>query len=270
MIRTEQIGVVRMFRPARTLLGRPLYFTAAYLVDGLLIDTGCAHTADELLKLLSGTRIELIVNTHSHEDHVGANAALQSRSGADILAHPLALPYLADPRKRCLHPYQRIVWGYAAPSTAGPLGDFVETDHHTFRVIHTPGHSPDHVSLYDPDEGLLFSGDAYVGGRDRSLRQDYNVWEIIASLKKLAALDVKTLFPGSGTIRHNPRDDLNRKIEYLEEMGRRVLELYDGGMSYRRIRRELFGPEMSITYYTLGHFSGWNLVRSYVEDRPSE
>jgi glyoxylase-like metal-dependent hydrolase (beta-lactamase superfamily II) len=266
MIRAEQIGLVRKFSIARTMLGRNLYFTAAYLVDGLMVDTGCAHTVREFTQALVGSHVQLIANTHSHEDHIGANAALQSTFDAQILAHRDALPYLADPRLRPLHPYQRVVWGYPAPSTGLALGNQLETEQFRFEVIHTPGHSPDHVCLYEPTQGWLFAGDAYVGGRDKALRRDYNVWQIINSLKKLARLDAQFIFPGSGTVRDNPKETLRTKISYLEETGERVLGLRARGLSYRSISRQLFGPEMLIAYYTLGHFSGRNLVRSYIED----
>jgi glyoxylase-like metal-dependent hydrolase (beta-lactamase superfamily II) len=266
MIQIEQIGEVRAFRLARTIMGRPLYFTSAYLVDGLLIDTGCTYTVSSLVESLEDRSVDLIVNTHSHEDHIGGNAIIQSRFGVEVLAHPFAVPYLKDPSRRRLRAYQRVIWGSPDPSEGRPINEFVETNHHRFQVIHTPGHSPDHIALYEPEEGLLFSGDAFVGGRDRALRLDYNIWLIIGSLKKMAALEPKVLFPGSGMVRHNPRAEMSSKIDYLEEIGGRVRELHGQGINYGRIRRELFGREMSIRYYTLGHFSGHNLVRSFIED----
>ena len=267
MIRVEQIGKIRKFKLARKIAGRGLYFTTAYYVDGLMVDTGCSFTVPELVSSLDGLAVERVVNTHSHEDHIGANAALQEKFGAQVLAHIEALPFLAAPKQRRLRPYQLVMWGYPAPSKGIAVGDFVETDSHRFQVIHTPGHSLDHICLYEPEQGWLFTGDAYVGGRDRALRLDYNVWQIIASLKKLASLDAKIIFPGSGTVRHDPHDELMDKIRYLEEQGEKVLELHHRGWSRRRIRLKLVGPEMPIAYYTLGHFSGRNLVRSYVEDR---
>ena len=269
MISAEQIGLVRKFSIARTMFGRDLYFTAAYLVDGLMVDTGCAHTVRELTQALDGLHVHLIANTHSHEDHIGANAALQSVFDAQISAHRDALPYLADPRLRLLRPYQRVVWGYPAPSAGLALGNQLETEHFRFEVIHTPGHSPDHVCLYEPGQGWLFTGDAYVGGRDKALRSDYNVWQILSSLKKLARLDAQFIFPGSGTVRDNPKEAFRTKIDYLEGKAERVLELHARGLNYRRISKQLFGPEMLIAYITLGHFSGRNLVRSYIEDKRS-
>jgi glyoxylase-like metal-dependent hydrolase (beta-lactamase superfamily II) len=265
MLRIETIGPVTKIKLARAIFGHAFYHTTAYWVDGLLIDAGCAYTEGEIMWALEGLSVERVVNTHSHEDHIGANAALQEKRGARILAHPLALPVLADPRgNQPLQPYQRIFWGYPKPSEGRPIGEMVETERYRFQVIHTPGHSPDHICLYEPDEGWLFSGDLYIGGRDRALRTDYNICAIIDSLKKIASLEVSRLFPCSGTVRENPGKDLLEKIDYLEEIGRRVRELYQRGLSPRQIARRIFGPEMLIAYATLGHFSGKCLVKSYL------
>ena len=271
MIQTEQIDEVHKYRLARSLFGRGLYFTTAYWVDGMMIDTGCAHTVRELINALKGHPVDLVVNTHSHEDHVAGNAVLQKLYGAEVLAHPLALPVIENlDRRQPLHPYRRLLWGYPVPSKGRAIGEIVETRHHHFQVVHTPGHSPDHICLYEPAKGWLFSGDLYVGGRDRALRADYNIWQIIESLKKLARLDISLLFPGSGSVRRNPTQEIMRKIEYLEDLGKRVLSLYNAGMGYTRIRRKLFGAEMPLAYFTLGHFSGKNLIRSYVENGPNK
>ncbi len=269
MILIEDVAGVRKFRLARTFLGQGLYYTAAYWVNGLMIDTGCAYTAQELTSALDGVTVDFIVNTHSHEDHIGANAALTRRFEPPIAVHPLGLDVLASPRKRQpLKPYQQVTWGYPEPSSGAAIGENLETGSHRFEVIHTPGHSPDHICLYEPDRGWLFSGDAYIGGRDKALRTDYNVWQIIGSLRRLAKLDVTLLFTGSGRVRANAHADLLEKIHYLEDTAEQVLELHRRGWSYGRIRRELFGRELPLSYLTLGHFSGKNLVRSFVEDRP--
>ena len=270
MLELETIGPITKIKLARALFGRSFYFTTAYWVDGLLIDTGCACTELEIMRGLEGLPVERVVNTHSHEDHIGANAALQEKRGAKILAHSLALPVLADPRgSQPLQPYRRIFWGYPRPSKGQPIGETVETEHYRFQVIHTPGHSPDHICLYEPNEGWLFSGDLYIGGRDRALRVDYNICATIDSLKKTAPLEVSRLFPGSGTVREHPSEDLLEKIDYLEETGRRVRELHQRGLSPRQIARRIFGPELLIAYVTLGHFSGKCLVKSYLRGSES-
>src|SRR5512139_3142664 len=109
MIRMMPYGEVLRFDLARTIAGRGRYWTTCYWVDGLLIDTGCAHTAHELIRTLGDRPVNAIINTHSHEDHIGANSLLQDRQPElAIQAHPLALPVLTDPRNaQPLHPYRR-------------------------------------------------------------------------------------------------------------------------------------------------------------------
>jgi len=55
-------------------------------------------------------------------------------------------------------------------------------------------------------KGWIFAGDAYIGGKDRALRQDYDIWQTIKSLKKIARLNPSLLFPGSGSVRKHPRE----------------------------------------------------------------
>jgi len=276
MLEITQYDDVTRLDLARTLLGRGRYWTTAYLVDGLLVDTGCAFTAQEFTEALSEAPLARVLNTHSHEDHIGANGRLQRQhDGLEILAHPLALPVLADPRRtQPLHPYRRLMWGWPESSQGKSVsdGEVIETAHYRLQVIYTPGHSPDHVCLYEPNRGWLFTGDLFVGGRDRALRAGYDVWGIIASLKRIAALPATRLFPGSARVRDHPADELTAKIAHLEELGERVLELHRQGRNVEEIVRKLCGGPMLIEVITLGHFARRRLVLSYLKingERPA-
>ena len=255
---------------ARTIAGRGRYWTTAYLVEGLLIDSGCAHSVPELLAFMHDRPLTYLVNTHAHEDHIGANGPLQREHlEIEILAHPLALPVLAEPRERQpLHPYRQLMWGWPESSKGKQAadGEMIRTENFGFQVVYTPGHSPDHICLYEPECGWLFSGDLFVGGWDRALSAEADIWSLIASLKKVVDLPLTVLYPGSARVRENPRDELLEKISYYEETGRRVLDLHTKGFSEMVIARALFGGRKFIEVFTLGHFSRRNLVRSFLRD----
>ena len=270
MLKSSAYLTVTRFDLARTFGGRGRYWTTAYLIDGILIDSGCAHTARELADALRGASLTRLVNTHTHEDHIGANGLLQrQRAGLEILAHPLAIPVLADPRgQQPLHPYRRAFWGWPEPSLANPLADeeWIETDNFRLQALYTPGHSPDHLCLYEPERGWLFTGDLFVGGWDRALREGYDIWQIIASLKRITALPSTVMFPGSARIRENPREELEAKIAYLEEFGDKVLELHRKGWDVNAIVRALCGKPMFIEIVTWGNFTRRHLVLSYLRE----
>jgi glyoxylase-like metal-dependent hydrolase (beta-lactamase superfamily II) len=268
VLKISRYGPVTRIDVARSLPFFEGYWTTAYLVDGMLIDTGCAHTAPELVRALEEQPPTRVVNTHAHEDHIGANGLLQSwLTGLEILAHELALPVLADPRgQQPLHPYRRVFWGWPEPSQGIPMaeGEVIETAEYRFHVMHTPGHSPDHCCLFEPDQGWLFSGDLFVGGRERALRVDYDIWGILSSLKRLVDLPLRTLFPGAAGVRQNPAEVLHAKIAHLEKMGDRVLELRKRGWGVSRIVRAVCGKPLFLELLTLGHFSRRGLVQSYL------
>ncbi len=265
MLKVKEHGPVVKLLSARSFLGRAVYHAAAYWVDGMLIDTGCAYTAAEFGTAVASLPLQHIVNTHSHEDHIGANGLLQQTRKVSPLAHSLALPILAHPQLQPLQFYRRFFWGWPQPCEGNPVGEWVHTQHHRFQVIHTPGHSLDHICIYEPQEGWLFSGDTFIGGKDRAARPDYDIYAMIASLKKLASLHLTRLFPGSGTVRDDPADDIRRKAEYLEELGVQIRHLYQQGYGVREIKRRVLGPEPYITYLTLGHFRGKYLIQSYLQ-----
>ena len=267
MLKTTHFDPIARIDLARTIAGRGRYWTTAYLVDGLLIDSGCAFSAPELMEFLRDKPLTHLFNTHTHEDHIGANGSLQRvHTDLAVLAHPLALAILENPHLQRLQSYRRLMWGWPEVSNGKQVsdGEMFRTENFSFQVIYTPGHSADHICLYEPELGWLFSGDLFVGGRDRALSADADIWAVIESLKKIADLPLTRLFPGSARVRENPQDELREKIFYYEEAGEQVLKLRGKGKSVDAIARTLFGGTMFIEIFTLGHFSRRNLVRSYL------
>src|SRR5450756_2547336 len=123
------------FRMSLAVDGKPVYWVAAYLVDGLLIDTDCSHTARELADCLEGRGLRMVVNTHYHEDHVGANRVIIERFGVPILAHPDSVPRINQ--VPVLHPYQEYVWGYPEPVEVSALGEEVPVSYTHLRAHET-------------------------------------------------------------------------------------------------------------------------------------
>lgn len=271
MLKTTTYNDITRFDLARTIAGRGRYWTTAYLVDGLLVDTGCAATGSELVTALKDEAIAYIVNTHSHEDHIGANGILQEeRNGLEIFAHPLALRILANPRQeQPLQIYRRLIWGWPKPSSAVAVreGEVLNTNKHRFQVIYTPGHSPDHICLYESVEGWLFTGDLFNGSKDRAIRVDTDIWGIVDSLKKILELQLTRLFPGCSRVREKPEQEIRQKISYLEETGEKVIRLYQKGMSPNEIVNVLFPDRMWIEVITMGHFSRLGLVNAFLQTR---
>lgn len=267
MIHVEQHGPVVAIRMARAFLGRPLYWTAAYWVDGLLIDTGPRCTAHQLVRVLEQVHVDRIVVTHSHEDHIGGLHALQARY-PDVLvyASARAVPTLLDPSRLHMQFYRHVIWGKPRPVAnvhfLDELDNVVRTPAYSFRVIETPGHSPDHISLFEPQQRWLFCGDAFIGGSDRSWLREADLFAVLSSLRTLSSLRPERLFPGSGTVRRNPLPDLHNKIGGLTRLSREVAHLDASGLSVDEIVICLFKGESSFRLWTGGHFSAANLVEA--------
>ena len=267
MIDVEQHGAVTVIRMARAIMGRPLYWTAAYWLDGLLIDAGPACTARELVRALAKIPVKQIAITHAHEDHIGGLALLrQAYPDARIYAPRPALPLIADPSLLRLQPYRRLVWGTPAPvdgvASLDAVDDRLVTTAFTVRAIETPGHSRDHVSYFEPRQRWLFSGDAFIGGRDVAWAPEFDMFAIISSLRTLATLRPERLFPGSGHVRRTPLPDLHGKIGDLIQLATQVLKLEAGGYSVAEMVEMLFGGEPQMHLWTMGHFSAANLVEA--------
>jgi glyoxylase-like metal-dependent hydrolase (beta-lactamase superfamily II) len=262
MLATTNYGEVTQIKLCRY-PDNPGGTVSAYLVDSLLIDSGPAYTVDELTDFLKDKGLKTVVNTHHHEDHIAANALLKERYGVELLAHPLAIDKINRPAT--LFPYQEEVWGYPVPSQVKKIGDTVTTNHFRFEVIPTPGHDRDHICLFEPKHGWLFTGDLFVGTRPNVVRPMDDVRQIIADLKRVKALSPQILFPAPGKVRTEPVPVLEQTIRYLEDLGQKVMELHDKGLSSTEIMKHIFGNEAPIAELTQQQFSSLNMVISLLK-----
>lgn len=268
MFRVSSHGPVTRLVMARTFLGRPLYQVSAYAYAGLLIDSGPPPTAARLVEWCRsqsgmGSEIRRVVLTHHHEDHVGGAAALQEELGLPVFAPATAVAILAEGLR--MPPYRKAVWGTPRRFRAEPLGDWIDGDGCRLRVIPTPGHAFTHVCLFDEDRRWLFSGDLYVHEKVRYLRRIEDVWEHIASIRRVLALEPELLLCDHAGILENAPARLERKIRYWEDLAARARDLRDQGLPTAAVARRLLGRDGFLAWASLGDFSQRNLIESLLK-----
>ncbi len=271
MLKVTDHDAITLFCMGRSPMGFLLYPVYAFLVDDTLIDAGTNRADTEFLSALQNRTIAKIVNTHHHEDHIGNNGDIQERFGIPIYAHLLALPYLENPRLNKLHFYQRIVWAWPKPSKGESLGSDIRVGNYHFEVIGSPGHTDDHICLYEPDKKWLFTGDLFCGTTFLYLRQDENYLQILETIKKLSQLEIGTIFCSLKGAVTNGRDALLKKINKMETLRDDVLKLRDKGLPPEEIRQKVLGKEDARNLITGGHYSKQNTIDSILwNKRPDQ
>lgn len=265
MIETRAFEEVTQICLSREVEGKPLYRVAAYFVDGLLIDTGCAHTSREFADYLRNEDIRVVVNTHFHEDHCGGNRDILERFDVPLYAHRDSIPLIAQ-RPR-LYPYQEFVWGYPEPTLAEPIPNIIETDSFRFKAMETPGHSPGHVCLIEESRGWCFSGDIFAREGVKFIRPEENIKATIASMQSLINLPCERMimFTSLGRIVEDGRTALAACIGNLKKHALRVSDLYRQGASPDEMVTELFGGEHLFAEMTNNQYSTKNLVLSLLD-----
>jgi glyoxylase-like metal-dependent hydrolase (beta-lactamase superfamily II) len=147
-----------------------------------------------------GLVIQYIVNTHGHGDHTAGSARLKALTGANIIIHTLEAAAV---------PQADILLSGDQELKVGEI---------TFKVFHTPGHTPGGICLYA--EGNLFTGDTlFVGDSGRTDLTGGHRPTLAASIRRLMTLpDETVVWPGhdygptpSSTIGWEKRHNVNAK-----------------------------------------------------------
>ncbi len=205
---TAGLQIVTASNPsAHTIDGTNTYLLGG--TRGIVVDPGpddAGHTGQILERAhAAGQRITLILVTHAHADHVGAAARLARESGA-----PVGRWRAGD---RPLHD-----------------GQAVEVDELRLRVLHTPGHAPDHVVFHWEERGVLFSGDLVLGsGTVMVTPPAGSMADYMRSLERVARLDLAVIAPGHGPLVPDPAARIAEYIAHRRMREQQVLDTLIGG-----------------------------------------
>jgi len=212
--------------------------------------------------------LQIAVNTHYHEDHTGNNYWITKRHGLIPKAHPKTSSYLQAP-SQWMRFYRRMVWGTPCPAMTEEVDSEIRTRKFHFLIIPTPGHSEDHLCLYEPNEGWLFSGDLFITEEQKNLREDEDIYSILDSLKRIANLCPKKMFCSFSGVIEKPGDSLRRKIEYFEDLQHGIEKGIREGLSPWEIREKLLGRGDRYRVFTGGQISKQNLINSFLKEKRS-
>jgi glyoxylase-like metal-dependent hydrolase (beta-lactamase superfamily II) len=228
---------------------------SAYVIDGVMIDSGFPHVERELLRATRELRVHGVIVTHWHEDHAG-NVASLAASGLTIGARDETLRVLRS--RPAIQLYRQVIWG--RPPRLG--GDPTTFDRDALETIHTPGHTHDHQVVWDPRTRTLFSGDLWLGVRARIVHFDEDPYQIIESLRVVMALEPARMFDAHRGEVLAPVDAIRAKIEWLGGALADIEQRVRQGWSDGEIVRRVLGGEEAAALVSRGSYSRRNLVRA--------
>lgn len=167
----------------------------------VLLDVGFPHTVDQLEEGLADAGygladVELVVLTHHDGDHASGLSPLLERTDALVAAHEAEVPYVDGREFPIKTPDDQERYEPAPVDLALVGGESVRTAAGPMELIHTPGHSPGHLSAYLPEAKVLIAADAMVSedglaGPKEVFTPDMDT--AVESVGRLADLDVETV-----------------------------------------------------------------------------
>ena len=187
-----------------------------YLILGdqtTLIDTGTPGKQDNILSYLRNVLkgkpedIKTIILTHHHIDHTGSLYELKKITNANVAAYIDDVDVISGEKQSSDPIYMRFVsrlmatftsYKFIKPDIGLRENDMVDN----YMVIHTPGHTPGSIALYNSDNGVIFVGDTLtydgnkVGGPPSFLINDREALK--KSVKKISDLNPKIMLSGHG------------------------------------------------------------------------
>ena len=206
--------------------GNPGPYTGAgnntYLISGkipTLLDaaTGESSHLAALAEALAGEPLGQVLVTHAHQDHV---------DGCD----PIAVRWpdtrfgkMPWPGRDCL---QSVDFFSISDGDLIPAGDGM------LRVVHTPGHAPDHVCFLDEAPGTLFSADLVVQGSSVVIPNSHggNLTQYLASLRRVLDIAPDRMLPAHGQVIDSPSEVLSTYLEHRLQREAQIIDMVRVGV----------------------------------------
>lgn len=256
---------------------------AAWVIEGdeghTLVDTGMdtPHARGALRQGaehigVTPRSLAWVVLTHAHIDHYGLAGPVRAWSGARVAMHEreevLARRFVdewPEEKSRVTGVFRTSGVPDALAAQLMAATDFIHRQYVDFRPdlllhgergelpggggwewIHTPGHSPGHVTVYHPARRILIAGDHVLPRISPNIGADVYaddpLSDYLASLRSLRALPVDLVLPSHG----DPFEDLAARIDVIiahhDERNERILELLAEPKSAWQVALGTFGP----------------------------
>ena len=196
-----------------------------------VVDTGMPGNADKIIKYLEKELhhepkdIKTIVITHHHFDHTGSLDKLKMITGAKVAISGEDAEYLTDEKSQAgsalMVPLIKLLNFIYRIKPVNPDIILQEGDHvGDYQVIHTPGHTPGSICLYNPINKVIFTGDnlQYANGKIKGpgSRLIPEPEQYKKSIEKLGELDIEVILTGHGK---PVTSDTNKKLdEYINKL----------------------------------------------------
>ena len=193
---------------------------------------------DRIVEAVGDAAVEAVIPTHHHPDHWPLAPRLAEHFGAPTLGYA--------------------AWGEYRPQRTVRDGEVLDSEEVRLQAVHTPGHAPDHLCYLLLDDESLFSGDHVMGWSTSVIAPPGgNLNDFLASLRKLAALRFRVMYPAHGLPVEEPYARIEELRAHREERTRQAIAALEAGLE--RI------PDMVSRIYAevdprLHVAAGWSLL----------